>query len=536
MSEADHTVAPTSADGHHSAGLPPAVVLVLVAVAAWLMDLGHPDTNLWPLTLVGAALMIFAARGLNLPFSLLVGAVGGFSYYGIHIWWLTVYLGLVPWFALTIVQTAFFALGFVLLTLAWRWVPTLWPGLGGTLGMLPTVLASVWLLRESVSGVWPSGGFNWARLAHSQSETPLTPLVAWVGPGVFSFILAWLAAFAAALWLEHRMNRSSRAVLALGILTALVVWPAFPTPISGYLSVAAIQGNADAGLLAQYERGDNLRDHHRVTQSLYGETVDVVVWPENASDIDPLRDDMAAAIADEVVRKMDAPLVVGAITQSGEHTFNSVLLWEQDGRGGSGATDQYDKIHPVPFAEYLPARDLIYPLAPDLFDLVPRDYSFGTRDTVFSIDSHTAGIAICFDIVDDAIFAQMMDEGADIIFAPTNNADFGRTDQSVQQLAIARLRAVELGRSVVNISTVGTSAIITPEGKTLDQLPTYTEGYMIERVPTATHTTSAALWGKQLEWWLMTLGLSALAIAGFARRRQVNSPVGEAPRLNRRGR
>lgn len=526
----------TRAREGHSAGLPPAVALVLAAVAGWVMDLGHPDTNLWPLTLVGAALMIFAARGLSLGYSLLVGAVGGFSYYGIHIWWLTVYLGLVPWVGLTIAQTAFFSLGFVLLTLAWRWVPTLWPGVGGTLGMLPTVLASIWLLRESISGVWPAGGFNWARLAHSQSETPLTPLVAWVGPGVLSFILAWLAAFAVALWREHRVDRPSRAVLALGIVTALVVWPAFPTPISGHLTVAAIQGNADAGLFAQYERGDNLRDHHRVTQGLYGENVDVVVWPENASDIDPLRDEMAAAIADEVVREMDAPLVVGTITRSGEETFNSVLLWEEDKTGGSGATDQYDKIHPVPFAEYLPARELIYPLAPSLFDLVPRDYSFGTRDTVFSIDSHTAGIAICYDIVDDAIFAQMMDEGADIIFAPTNNADFGRTDQSVQQLAIARLRAIELGRSVVNISTVGTSAIITPEGDTLDQLPTYTEGYMIERVPTATHTTPAALWGKQLEWWLIALGLSALVISGLARQGTVSSSLRAAEGLNRRDR
>ncbi|MEX2441846.1 MAG: hypothetical protein WD400_04285, partial [Pontimonas sp.] len=91
MSEPGHTVAPTSVDGHHRAGLPPGVALVLAAIAGWVMDLGHPDTNLWPLTLVGAALMIFAARGLSLSFSLLVGAVGGFSYYGIHIWWLTVY-------------------------------------------------------------------------------------------------------------------------------------------------------------------------------------------------------------------------------------------------------------------------------------------------------------------------------------------------------------------------------------------------------------------------------------------------------------
>ena len=435
--------------GAFAPNLPAPIALLLAVVAGWVMDLGHPDIDIWPMTLIGAALMMLAARGLTLPMSLLIGLAGGLSFYGTHIWWLTVYLGLVPWIGLTGAQMAFFAAGFVLLTLAWRWVDATWSAPLTRLGMLPLALAGVWSLRESIAAVWPFGGFNWGRLAHSQSESPFTHLAAWLGSGGLSFLLAWISALGVVLWLEFRVDRETRAVIALSVLTALIVWPAVPVTQTGTMRVAAIQGNADAGLFAEYERGDNLRDHHRVTQWVYGEDVDVVIWPENASDIDPLRDEAAAAIADEVTREMDAPLVVGAITRDGEDTYNSVLLWEQDGAGGSAATDQYDKIHPVPFAEYLPARDFFYPLAPDLFDLVPRDYSFGTRDTVFSIDSHTAGIAICYDIVDDAIFSSMMSDGADIIFAPTNNADFGRTDQSVQQLAIARLRAVELGRSVV---------------------------------------------------------------------------------------
>jgi apolipoprotein N-acyltransferase len=177
-----------------------------------------------------------------------------------------------------------------------------------------------------------------------------------------------------------------------------------------------------------------------------------------------------------------------------------MLLWEYDPTLERGvARDQYDKIHPVPFAEYLPEREFFYPLWPSLFSMIPRDYSFGERDTVFALDGATAGIAICFDIVDDAIVWSMMDEGADVIFAPTNNADFGRTDQSVQQLAIARLRAIETGRSVVNISTVGTSAVMDPTGATLDRLPTYTEGYMLLDVPLAHHTTPATAIKRNLE-------------------------------------
>jgi apolipoprotein N-acyltransferase len=242
--------------------------------------------------------------------------------------------------------------------------------------------------------------------------------------------------------------------------------------------------------------------------------VDLVVWPENASDIDPLRDTGAASVVSEVAREMDAPLVVGAITKDGEKTFNSMLLWEFDEELGIGVSrDQYDKIHPVPFAEYLPARDFFYPLAPELFSLIPQDYSFGQRDTVFDIEGTIAGIAICFDIVNDQVLWSMMDEGATIILAPTNNADFGRTDQSVQQLAIARMRAMETGRSVVNISTVGTSAIMDPRGVTLDRLPVYTEGYMLLDVPLATHTTPATMLGRTLELGIVAFTLLGLGIA-----------------------
>lgn len=498
------------------AKLPVSVALLVAGIGGWALDAAFPDIDVWPLAVVGTSLILFALRGLGFWQAVGVGAFGGFVFYGILIWWLTVYLGLVPWIALTLLQVAFFSLGMGLIALTWKLSSEWWPSVTGRLGLVPVLIAGVWTAREAIASVWPFGGFAWGRLAQTQTESPLAPLVAWVGQSGVSFIVAWLSAFAVALIIEWRLDMVDRLALAVAAMTALVWWPAYPWEPTGSMRVAAVQGNADAGLFAQYDRGDNMRDHHRVTKQFYGEDVDVVVWPENASDIDPLRFPEAAQIADEVVREMGAPLVVGTITQTGSETFNSMLLWDlPDGALAGRAIDQYDKIHPVPFAEYLPAREFFYPLAPTLFDMVPRDYSFGTRDTVFSVGEHTAGIAICFDIVNDEIFWQMMREGADIIFAPTNNADFGRTDQSVQQLAIARLRAIETGRSVVNISTVGTSAIMDPSGVTLDRLPTFTEGYMILDVPTASHTTPATHLGRSVEWGVSGLGLAGLIIAGW---------------------
>lgn len=491
--------------------------VLMAAIAGWVMALGYPDVGFWPATLVGLGVMFTAARGLPWGQSLLVGAIGGFVYYGYLITWLTVYLGIVPWLALTLAQTVLFAAGFALLSLTWRIVDSGRHNLGWHLAVAPPLLAALWLAREAVAAVWPWGGFAWGRIAHSQASGPALEWVSWIGTSGLSFLLAWVVAVVVVAVVDVPIPRLHGAAVAVSLMLFLAVWPNYPTTVSDTIRVAGVQGNTDAALFSGAQRGDNLMDHWEVTKQLYGEDIDVLIWPENASDIDPLRYPDAAAVLDEVVSQVDAPLIVGTITKDGDDTYNSVLQWELSDESAEGfAVDQYDKIHPVPFAEYLPARDFFYPLAPNLFDMVPRDYSFGERDTVMNVSGHTAGIAICYDIVDDAIFWQMMDEGADVIFAPTNNADFGDTDQSAQQLDIARMRAVETGRALVNVSTVGVSAVVLPDGTYLDTLTPFTADYMLETIPTTSHTTPATRLGRSLETSLILAGVAGLVLSVWA--------------------
>jgi apolipoprotein N-acyltransferase len=124
-----------------------------------------------------------------------------------------------------------------------------------------------------------------------------------------------------------------------------------------------------------------------------------------------------------------------------------------------------------------------------------------------------AGIDICFDITDDTVMRDSINSGAQVLIAQTNNADFGHTDESVQQLAIARIRAMELGRSLVNVSTVGTSAIISPTGQTLAQLPTYTPATMVQAVPLSTTITPATYLGEPIEQFVSALGLGGMLAA-----------------------
>jgi apolipoprotein N-acyltransferase len=217
-----------------------------------------------------------------------------------------------------------------------------------------------------------------------------------------------------------------------------------------------------------------------------------------------------------VSRKLNAPLLAGTIQQRGSKFFNTSLLWE----AGKGAVDHYDKKHPVPFGEYVPDRAFWRALAPSLIDLIGRDYTPGTTNTVFDVNGVIAGIDICFDITDDGIMRDSIRSGAQILIAQTNNADFGHTDESVQQLAIARIRAMELGRTLVNDSTVGTTAIVLPDGSTVAQLPTYKPGALVATVPLSTTITPATVWGQPLELLLELVGLGGLIVAMFWARKK----------------
>ena len=521
-------------------GLPLWAAVLLAAGAGAILDAGFPDRSWWVLAPVGVALMLLALLGRGPWTGLLVGLVAGLSFWLIHIFWLTLYLGAVPWLALAGLQSLFFAVGLALTAVVLNRGPRVWPTPLGRIGMVPVVVAGLWTAREAISAVWPYGGFSWGRVAISQSESPFGALVAWVGMSGLSFVMVWLSALAVQLARERAVRLSGRAAIAVASVALLLAFPAWPTLQSGTARIAAVQGASDAGLFAQNAPGQIMQDHVSATLPLVGEPVDFVVWPENGIDVDPLRSTDSARVADYISRVMDAPLIAGTITLRDGKYYNTSLLWE----AGAGAVDIYDKIHPVPFAEYMPDREFWRPFAPELIDLVSRDYEIGTRDNVFDIKGIIAGIAICFDIAYDQLVHDMVDDGAEIILAQTNNADFGTTDESVQQLAIARLRAIEAGRTVVNISTVGASAIITPDGKTLASLPTWVAGAMVETVPLSVTDTPAMVAGRQLEWFVSGLGLAGLlfcAIAGrtgrpAAARQPIGVDLGDRAKIRKRRR
>lgn len=555
--------------------LPLWMALLVAAGAGPVLAAAFPGLGIWPFAFVAIALALVTLQGRRLGSAFLVGFIFGATFYFVDIQWAAVFLGPIPWSALSTLMALWAGLGGMLITLAYRWIPRAFPGVWSRLLFVPVVVGGLWTLREAVESVWPYGGFSWGRVAFSQSASPLAPLFAWFGVSGVSFLMVVAVAVAVAVvqeglrastgrsaawyrpWIDggsgmpatgvssgaaasgasapgyatagRGIDTLGRATLVVGLFALLLVVPAYPVHIQGTVRVGAVQGDTKSGYFDPPANfGDNLLGQIAATEPVYSKNVDVVVWPEGASDVDPLEDPNAAALWDQVSARANAPLVGGTITtrttvenaKKVTRYYNTSLLWE----AGKGAVDYYDKKHPVPFGEYVPDRSFWRQFAPDLIDLIQREYTPGTTDEVMNIGTTKsgvpnvlAGIAICFDIVDDQLMTDMVDQGADVVFAQTNNADFGRTDESVQQLAIARIRAQELGRSVVNISTVGTSAVIAPDGTVSHQLPVYTPEVIVDDVPLATGKTPAVWGGRQFEWLVCGVGIGALLAAGTLR-------------------
>jgi len=491
--------------------LPLWAAVVVALCAGPILDAGFPDKGIWPLTFVGIGLILFAIRGRSVGGALLTGLVAGLSFYFTHIAWAALFLGPLPMTALSTLESLFVALGSAAIALAYRWVPRALPTVLARLTVLPATVAGLWTAREAWSAVWPYGGFAWGRVALSQSESPFASLFSLLGISGVSFVMVLVVALVLELLRLSDVARLTRATIAVGALAALLAIPAWPVSTSGSIDVLAVQGNGKAGYFDEREQGDLLQSQLDATLERLGENADVVVWPEGSADINPLEEPFAASAFDFVADSFDAPLISGVITSEGDDYFNSSLLWLPE----EGASDVYNKRHPIPFGEYIPDRAFWRPFAPELIDLVQRQYTPGTTDGVMDIGKAMVGVNICFDIVDDDLLYETVRDGSEVIFAQSNNADFGRTDESEQQLAIARIRALELGRSVVNISTVGTSAIIAPDGSTISQLEWYTAGSMLEAVPLSNSVTPALVASRAIEWTVSGMSLLVLVMAGL---------------------
>lgn len=503
-----------------------AIAAPLSTAAGLLLVLAYPAPAVWPLAFPAVAMALVALAGRRVWSAVLVGFLFGAAFFSVNLLFTARYLGPIPWIALSALEALLTAAFAVPIALAYRWMPRIAPGRIGGLLVLPALIAGLWTLREQIVGSWPYGGFPWGRIGVSQVNGPFAEVASWVGMSGLSFLVVLLCAMVIEFVRRRRLRRPLAAVPALLVLVALLVLPQFPTTDAGSMRVGAVQGNGPAGYFDERARNAVLNAQLAASAPLFGEDMDVLLWPEGGVDSDPTSNRSTAAVLEELARRVDAPLLVSAVTERGPRLYNSALLWTADG----GPEQTYDKRNPVPFGEYVPDRAFWEPFAPDLIGLIGREYTPGTASPVFDLNGVGIGLAICFDVIYDDVVWDGAAQGAEVFMFQTNNADFRGTDENLQQLAFARMRAIETGRSVVNLSTVGTSQVIAPDGSTLDELPVDVAGHMLTDVPLRTGLTPAVVIGPALKVVLGWGSLGGLVAAGgilLVRARTTKTPVPE---------
>ncbi|MGH3344421.1 MAG: apolipoprotein N-acyltransferase [Carbonactinosporaceae bacterium] len=517
-------------------------MLLLATGSGLLLATAFPPYGWWPAAPVAVAGLTLACLGASARRGAGHGLAFGMVFFLTLFGWVRV-IGVDAWVGLALLESLFAALlgaGLAVVCRRGGWL--LWS-------------ACLWVGAELLRARLPLGGMPWGRLAFSQADTPFTPYAALGGAPLVTFAVALAGGLLAGALMAGRTGgdgsrRRPVHVGAAAMLAAAVPLVAFAIPVGNTaatsrnapdaVTVAMVQGNVPRTVDIEAVRTEAvLGNHVAATRQLAanvrgGQVVppDLVIWPENASDIDPLRDPAARARVSGAVEAVGVPILVGAVVAGPgpDHLRNMGIVW----RPRTGPDQTYTKRHLVPFGEYVPFRDALLPYI-DRLRQIPRDFYAGQRVGVLQVGPARVGDVICFEVAYDGAVRDVVAAGARAIVVQTNNATYGGTSQPEQQLAIERLRAVEHGRSVLVAATSGISAIVAPDGRVMARSREFTRDTLVAPVPLRDTRTPADLVGALPEWVIALAGLLACAVQGATTVRNFRTTARSTVRSSDRG-
>lgn len=502
------------------------------ALSGVLLYLSFPPRPLWWLAVPAIALLGWSLYGRRARTAFGLGYLNGLGFLLPLLIWTGEEVGPVPWIALAAVEALFIAGAAVGIAAVSR------------LPVWPVWAAAIWILGEAARARVPFGGFPWGKLAFGQADGLFLPLAAVGGTPLLGFAVL-LTGFGLYECVRRglayrRTGALPRGPLAAALLTlfapvtlALAALPLVDASAEdGTATVAAIQGNVPRlGLDFNAQRRAVLDNHVRRTEELAAEVSagkvakpDFVLWPENSSDLDPYRNPDARQVIDRAVRTIGVPTVVGAVlTPETGKLRNTLIKWDPE----RGPVDTYDKRHVQPFGEYIPMRSVVRIFSSDV-DRVRRDFGPGDKVGVFDLAGTKVGLVTCYEAAFDDMARDTVTGGAQLISVPSNNATFGRSEMTYQQLAMSQVRAVEHGRSVVVPVTSGVSAVIMPDGEVVRKTKMFTPDALVAEVPLRSSLTLATRLGAWPEAILLLLagtGIGWVTMRAVRRRRESSGPT-----------
>jgi apolipoprotein N-acyltransferase len=339
---------------------------------------------------------------------------------------------------------------------------------GGTACLL--LFPAVWIVLEYAQSLSPFGGLPWLLAGYSQSDSLSIIQIADI-TGIFgvSFVILWVGT--AFVWMAtYRGNKKMAYAPLLGavllILACLIYgrialrhWERVPATFRA----AMLQGNLlfddpETVLAEKFRKG-----YVRMADTLKPGETDLLVLPESPTPVSFQYDDSYRRILADLARRFSLGLIFNNIrnseTADGSAYFNSAYFLDHRG----ALTGIYDKIHLVPFGEYIPLAKLF-----TFAETITKDaghFSPGKDARVLKLGGHPVNALICFEAVFPDFARRFVQKGSQLIVNLTNDGWYGNSAAPYQHLAIARMRAVENRRYLLRATNSGISAIIEPSGR-----------------------------------------------------------------------
>jgi apolipoprotein N-acyltransferase len=244
---------------------------------------------------------------------------------------------------------------------------------------------------------------------------------------------------------------------------------------------------------------------------------DLVVWPESPAPF--IEDDVAFKQAmQSIAVATQAPLVVGGIgadfsqQENAWRDYNSAFVVEADGK----MVGRYDKIHLVPFGEYIPFQDLLK-FAHKLTGRV-SSFTRGSEHRVFQLDTqsggrHRYGVFICYEAVFGDEVRELARNGAEVLVNISDDGWYGDTSAPWQHFNMARMRAVENRRWLLRDTNNGVTAAIDPYGRVRQSIPRHQVDALPAEFAFRDGITFYAAHGDVFAWLCAILSLGVLGFS-----------------------
>ena len=419
------------------------VSILLAILSGAVLSGAFAPLNWWFLLPIAIAIFLYAVTKTRKPFitAFIFAAVFNF----LTLKWSGTYVGLVPVFFLVLLQSLFYLpLGFV--SFRRNRYSRIW------------LILPVLLIADEVRSLIPFGGFGWNRLSFSQADSPYLSVAAFLGDSALAFLGI---ALGIALYLLFARAQLLSIAITAAVATLIILLPT-SAQNQGSTNVLGVQGNVPRLGLDFNSRAEEVFNLHlkqtEIALQKVNEKPDLILWPENSVDIDPFVNPQVAQKIADLAKISNAPIIVGAVLKSSEGPENASVMWNTDGE----VVSKYVKRTLTPFGEYIPLRSIANLVSPYTDDVV--DFAAGNEITLHNIGQSQIAPIICYEIIDDSA-VNSISKNANMMIVQTNNATFADGGQSMQQLNISRIRAVENNKWMVSVSTTGVSAIIDNNGK-----------------------------------------------------------------------